>query len=258
MRQRRWCGGVGGCEIASPGGRRHGRRYGGRETTGGFEGETLRDRLKRRVRKFVATVGTDARADADFFHGRNHGARNSGFHGSRRNAAGERCAVGGWHGIAERRRRGSSGGEAGDGAGVHESLTDGVAREVVNELRAAEADFDFFWMNVDVHFVVGHFEEEECGGRYGVRMNVSIGLVNGVEDEFVANEAFVDKDVDAAGVGALDFWPGCEAADGERGFFFFGVERWFGDCGAERRGDGRKFDEFVERLATKELVDAVG
>jgi len=142
--------------------------------------------------------------------------------------------VGGWHGIAERRRRGSSGGEAGDGAGVHESLTDGVAREVVNELRAAEADFDFFWMNVDVHFVVGHFEEEECGGRDGVRMNVSIGLVNGVEDEFVANEAFVDKDVDAAGVGALDFWPGCEAADGERGFFFSASSA--GSVIAERNG----------------------
>src|SRR5882672_10108224 len=136
MRQRGWGGGVGGREIASPGGGRCGGGY----ATDGFEGETLRDRLKRRVRKFVATVGADARADADFFHGRNHGARNSGFDGSGGDAAGERCATCSWHGIAERRRRGSSGGEAGDGAGVHESLADGVAREVVNELRAAEAD----------------------------------------------------------------------------------------------------------------------
>src|SRR5260221_472774 len=91
-----------------------------------------------------------------------------------------------------------------------------------------------------------------------VEKALSIGLVNCVEDEFVANEAFVDEDVDAAAIGALDFGARREAADGECGVFFFGVERGFGDCGAERRGDGRKFDEFIERLASEELVNAVG
>ncbi len=59
-------------------------------------------------------------------------------------------------------------------------------------------------------------------------------------------------------VGALDFGPRGESADGERGFFFFGVERGFGDGGAKRRGGGRNFDEFVERLAAEKLIDAVG
>jgi hypothetical protein len=35
----------------------------------------------------------------------------------------------------------------------------------VYKLRAAEADFDLFGMNVDVHFVVRHFEKEQCRRR---------------------------------------------------------------------------------------------
>src|SRR4029077_5494717 len=64
--------------------------------------------------------------------------------------------------------------------------------------------------------------------------------------------------VDASGIRALDFGTRREATDGERGLLFFGFERGLGDGGAERRGDGRKFDEFVESLAAKELIDAVG
>src|SRR5579859_2759556 len=91
-----------------------------------------------------------------------------------------------------------------------------------------------------------------------MRMNVAIGLVDGMEDELVADEPFVDEDVDAAAVGALDFGARRESTDRESGFFFFGVERRLGDGGAEGGGGRRNFDEFIERLTAEKLVDAVG
>ena len=66
-------------------------------------------------------------------------------------------------------------------------------------------------------------------------MNVAIGLVESVEDELVANKTFVDEDVDAATVGALDFGARSKTADRECGFFLFWFECRLGDGGAERR-----------------------
>ena len=57
-----------------------------------------------------------------------------------------------------------------------------IAGEIVDELRAAEADFDFCGMHVDVDFVVGHFEEEQRGGENVAGKNVAIGFVNGVRE----------------------------------------------------------------------------
>jgi len=112
----------------------------------------------------------------------------------------------------------------------------------VNELRAAEADFDLFGMDIDVNFVVRHFEKQQRRRRDRVRMDVAIGLVKGVENQFVADEPLVHKNVDATVVGALNFRSRSKPGDGERSFFLFGVERRFGDCGAKRRGERRDFD----------------
>src|SRR5436309_14183610 len=89
-------------------------------------------------------------------------------------------------------------------------------------------------------------------------MNVAIGLMKGVQDQLVADETLVDEDVDATVVGALDFRTRGETGDGKGGFLFFGVKRRFGDGRTKWRGECGDFDQFVERLAAEELIDAVG
>src|SRR5258708_32097751 len=113
-------------------------------------------------------------------------------------------------------------------------------------------------MHVDVDFVVGHFEEEQCGGKNVAGKNVAIGLVDGVENQAVADEAAIYEDVDAVAIGALDFRARGETVDGEARFFFAGFEFGFGDGGAKGGGDYGDFDQFVERLLAEELIDALG
>jgi len=77
----------------------------------------------------------------------------------------------------------------------------------MHKLRTAEAHFDFCGMNVDVHFAVRHFQEQQCRRKNRVRMDISIGLVNRVQDQAVTNQPFVHKNINSIAVGALDFRP---------------------------------------------------
>ncbi len=105
-------------------------------------------------------------------------------------------------------REGSCGDrEAGNGPRAHQRLANCVARGIVHKLRTAEAHFDFCGMNVDVHFVVRHFQEQQRSGKNRVRMDVAISLVNGVQDQAVTNQPFVHKNINSIAIGALDFRP---------------------------------------------------
>src|SRR5262252_837284 len=91
-----------------------------------------------------------------------------------------------------------------------------------------------------------------------MRMNVAIGLVNGVENQFVSDQAFVYENVDATVIGALDFGSRSKTSDGERGLFLFGFEGRLGNCRAKGRRENGNFNEFIERLSAEKLIDAIG
>src|SRR5215471_9402295 len=110
-------------------------------------------------------------------------------------------------------------------------------------------------MHVDVNFVVGHLEEKERGGENVAGKNVAIRLVDRMQDEAIANEAAIHEYVDAIAIGALDFGARRKSVDADACAFFVGLEFGFGDGGAEGSGGGWNFDQFVERLLAKELVD---
>src|SRR5262245_2618849 len=111
----------------------------------------------------------------------------------------------------------------------------------MHKLRTSEADFNFLGMDVNVHFVVRHFEKKQRRWRNRMRMNVAISLVNGVQNQFVANQALVHEDVDAAVIGALNFRTRRETANREGGFFFLGLERWLSNRTTEWCGKRRNF-----------------
>ena len=82
-----------------------------------------------------------------------------------------------------------------------------------------EADLDFCGVHVYIDLVVGHFEEEQRGGKNVARQNVAVGFVDGVEKQAIANQAAIHEDVNAVAVGALDFRTRSETVDGEARLF---------------------------------------
>ena len=222
----------------------------------GTEWNTLLDRLQRCIRKVESAVRDGAGTQPEILHRRNHGARHARSFRPGRDSAGESSVP-----EAGRLRccgRGCSCRETRNGPHVHERLANGVAREIVHKLRAPEAHFDFGWMHVDVDFFVRHVEKQQRSGKDCRRQDVAVGFVNRVEDQPVAHQAAVHKNVDAVAVQALRFRARSKSGHGQRRLLFFGIELWFGDGRAEGRGNRWNFDQLIERLATKELVNAVG
>src|ERR1035438_7832321 len=123
--------------------------------------ETLRNWSLRCARQIGPAVGTDAGAEPNFLERRNYGAWQA-----------DAVAGGNWRPASRSlgvrticRRYSRSDASAGgsrktrDWPSAHEHLPNRIAREIVDELRPAEADFDFGRVHVDVDFVVGHFDE---------------------------------------------------------------------------------------------------
>src|SRR5439155_21810992 len=103
-------------------------------------------------------------------------------------------------------------------------------------------------------FFVGHFQEKQRRGKNGRRQNVAIGFVNRVQDQQVAHQAAVHKNVDAVAVHPLNVGPRGESADGERSFLFSWLEFRLGDSCAEGRGSRGNFDQLFQRSPAEGLV----
>src|SRR5215470_16789497 len=112
-------------------------------------------------------------------------------------------------------------------------------------------------MHVDVHLVVRHFQKEQ-GGRVNIGgKNSTVGFVNGVENQTIAHQAAIHKNVDAVAIRSLNLGPGGKAINGQVGLLFAGFELSFGDAGAKYSTRGRDFNQFVQGLPAKELVHAL-
>ena len=166
------------------------------------------------------------------------------------------------------RFRGGGGGvqgaeEAGRGPGFHQRGADGVADEIVHKGRLAEADLGFGGVHVDVELLRREFEEEEDDRKTGGRDDVAVGLGEGVEDEAIADEAAVGKDVNGVAVELLQLGLGDEAGEADKaGFGGFVVlvtlPGWgFGQAGAAEVDLGGDGEEGVEGFAAEDLVEAL-
>ena len=113
-------------------------------------------------------------------------------------------------------------------------------------------------MHVDVDFFVGQLQEKQRRGKNGRRQNVAIGFVNRVQDQPVAHQAAVHKNIDAIAIHPLNSRPRSKPIDGQRSIFFSRLEFRFGNRGAERRGGRRDFDQVFQRLPSEKLIHAVG
>ncbi len=113
-------------------------------------------------------------------------------------------------------------------------------------------------MHVDVDFVVGHLQEKQRCGKNGRRQNVAIGLVNSVQDQPVAHQSPVHKNVDTVAIHALNVRPRCESTDCEGSLFFPRLQFRLGDRRAKGGRNGGDFHQLFERLPSEELIDAVG
>jgi len=90
--------------------------------------------------------------------------------------------------------------EVGGWTRVHKRGADGIADEVVDEGRLAEANLGLGGMNVDIDLFGRHLEEEEDDGVGGGRNDVAVCLGECVEYETVADDASVDEDVDGIAI----------------------------------------------------------
>jgi len=113
------------------------------------------------------------------------------------------------------RAAGEGSGEAGSRTSLHQRGANRVADEVMHEAGLPEAHLCLSGMDVDINLLRGHLEEEQnnrIGGRW---KDVAIGFVERVEDQFVADEALVDEDVDRVAVELLQLRLGDETGDAE-------------------------------------------
>jgi len=113
-------------------------------------------------------------------------------------------------------------------------------------------------MHVDVDFVVGHLQEKQRCGKNGRRQNVAIGLVNRVQDQPVAHQAPVHKNVDTVAIHPLNIRTRRKSTHGQRSLFLSRLEFRLGDRRAKGRGNRGNFDKLFQSLPSKELIHAVG
>ena len=129
--------------------------------------------------------------------------------------AGERADVDEQRGRGGVRASAQCRGEAGGGARLDEGGADGVADEIMDEGGLTKADLGLGRVDVDVDLLRGHLEEEQDDGVAGGREDIAVGLGERVEDELVADEALIDKDVDGVAIEFLQLRLGDEAGDAE-------------------------------------------
>src|SRR5713101_6366929 len=112
-------------------------------------------------------------------------------------------------------------------------------------------------MDVDVHFTVGQFEEEQHDGKDGGRQDVAISLGERVLNEAVTNQASVDENVDRVAVEFLNLGLRNEAMNAELtgifgGFLFVFVAaspgRRLRKADAFQRLHGRGRNQLVENF----------
>src|SRR5260370_15551816 len=113
-------------------------------------------------------------------------------------------------------------------------------------------------MHVDVDLVVGHFQKKQRRGKSRRRQNVAVGFVNRVQNQPVAHQAPVYKNVDSVAIRPLYVRTRRKSTHRQRGFFFFRLECRLRDGRAEWRGNGGALHYLLPTVAYVIHILAVG
>src|ERR1700722_14520588 len=122
----------------------------------------------------------------------------------------------------------------------------------------AETHFDFRGMNVHVHFFIRQFQEKENTRENSRRHDVAISLVDRMQQQTIAYQPAVHKNIDSVAVCALYFRPGSKSTHTQRGYSLFRLERRFGDSASHRPFRKRNLRQLAESLASENLIHAFG
>ena len=125
-------------------------------------------------------------------------------------------------------------------------------------LRMPEAHFDLGRMDIYVHLLARQIQEEQRHGKHIRRQNIAVRFVNGVQQQPIAHQPAVDKNVDAVAVRPLHFRPRNEPAHRQLPRASAVIELRFCDRGANWARNGRDLDHLLERLPPKKLINAFG
>ena len=78
-----------------------------------------------------------------------------------------------------------------------------------------EAHFDLRRMHVHVYFLAGQIDKQQRHRKHVGRQNISIGLVNGMQQQPVAHQPPVHENIDSVAVRSLHFRPRNKPAHGD-------------------------------------------
>ena len=113
-------------------------------------------------------------------------------------------------------------------------------------------------MDVHVHFLVRQIEKKQNEGENSRRHDVAVRLADRVQQQPVADQPAVHKNINPVAVRALHFRPRSEPAHPQRSGPLFRFERRLGNGAAHGPFGRRNLRQLVERLPSKDLIDALG
>src|ERR1700761_6853768 len=133
----------------------------------------------------------------------------------------------------------------------------------MDETWLTETHFRLCRMNVDVNLLRRHFEIEKNDGIRSRRENVAVGLRECMQDELVADQALIDKDVNGVAVEFLQLGFGDEASETKKPRIWYNVvlfalpRRGFGQTDASEIKFSRGGEHVVAGLPAEDLEEAV-
>jgi hypothetical protein len=93
----------------------------------------------------------------------------------------------------------------------------------VDAVLLAEADLGLGGVDVDVHLLGRHLQEEQNDREAGGWNDVAVGLRDGVEQQPVTDKAFIDKDIDGVAIEFLELRFGVETGQAQSSRLGFGL-----------------------------------
>ena len=153
-------------------------------------------------------------------------------------------------------------GKARDRPRLRQRLANRIPREIVHELRMPETHFDLRRMHVHVHFLARQFDKQQRHRKHVGRQNISIRLVNGVQQQPVPHQPAVHENIDAVAVRSLHFRPRNKSAHGNLSRPLRRLQAPFWICSVIAARIGRRhrrdLHHLLQHLPPKELIHALG
>src|ERR1700761_5670948 len=134
----------------------------------------------------------------------------------------------------------------------------------MNQVLLAEANFGLRRVHIDVDLLGRHLQKEQDDRKGGRRNHIPIRLADGVQQQPVADQPFVYKDIDRVPVQLLQLRFRKEAGEPQRYWLTPRLIRILlpggrvPESGSFQWGLRRNREELAQRLGAEDLVDPLG